>query len=922
MGLRPTSRSACEFRAGAVVTALLALLLCGGLCDIALGGPAEHWEYQFLSERTRRAFDLRFRVQAASGGVVRVLVTAPDTEDGFFIELSQEGIASGRIRSGDEERRSVASGVSLEELGGALLVMERRPHRWSLSADGRLVAAGDDPPEPEGRIGFAVQGGDARVYALRFQTVPEVFFTDSFMRTAEDPTSWSEVNGVWRLRSLRNPLLSANAFNYVAAGKPDATAVAGEWFWSDLDFRAACRPAAEGGVGIYVCYRGPEDYFLFRWNSRDSARPVQQFIRKKGKTERVLAEAEGGYAPNQWYTLRALLGSGWVQLGIDDATVFTVRDPDLSYGQIGLFAHGEKETLFDDVRVASRPATLVDFSEYRLGRWLASGGDWVQVAPAAWNPVEWSGGVVVNTPAEARLVWGRPSWENYAIRARVGPWGKGTLGLCFRYQDARNFYSVRWKKASAPVIELWRTENGHAELLGAAAGPADDRPHELGVASEGGRITVSADGHPLLSTSDDAFVRGRVGFYARQVESGRFSEVMYRFLPAARPLAKHRRVFSAEGSMAIWSGTQSDWVQRTRPREGKDPLKIWWHRSDFHGAVRMDLRMAGPPEPDGEVGLVLGRSGGDVSEDYGLRLRGGGDGPTLELISAGSVTAAKVLTWPAGPRTLGIRRDGNVVSACVGGRAVLSCRVSGEQSGGKLGWYAVGVPVRMADVDIYSENVITYDFKTAPTDWRVGSGTWEVASKWQCDPRWSFFSGRSRGAAVLWNKRPLHGDFTIEFYVGNKMDRARGNQYEYAKNMNITVCADGKDLTSGYSILFGGFDNTITCAYRKGERWAVPAASNMRLINQKGLHRKWYHITVSRKGDRLEMRIAEQSGAADEKVIVSKVDDAPLDGMRWALWTYDNGIMIGRVCVSAEYIGRCEPPDVARPATTQSIYPN
>ena len=74
-------------------------------------------------------------------------------------------------------------------------------------------------------------------------------------------------------------------------------------------------------------------------------------------------------------------------------------------------------------------------------------------------------------------------------------------------------------------------------------------------------------------------------------------------------------------------------------------------------------------------------------------------------------------------------------------------------------------------------------------DWRVGAGTWEVSNKWQCDPRWTFFSGRGDELAVLWNKRPLYGDFTIEYYVGNKMDKLRGGKYEYARDMDITICA-------------------------------------------------------------------------------------------------------------------------------------
>jgi len=543
---------------------LLTLTSCEERADAPVAGPQDPWQYQYLTERTVRAFDLRFRVTAESAGVVRMLFAVPEDDGGFFVELSSQGVASGRVRSGEELRRVARNGASLAEFGGAFFVFERRPHRWSISAGGKLLAAGDDPPGVGQRIGFGVKGGGARVYDLRFQPVSEVFFTDTFMRTAEDPTSWTELSGTWQLESLRNPLLSANAFNYVASGEPDATAVAGEWFWSDLDLNVACRPAVQGAVGIYLCYRGPDDYFLFRWNSRDSDKPVKQFVRKKAGIEKVLAESAGGYAPDQWYSLRAVVGSGWAQLGIDDTPAFTVRDPGLSYGKIGLFAHGSGKTVFDDVRVASRPAMLVDFSEYRLGRWLVSGGDWLQVAPAAWDRAAWPGGVIVGASSQASLLWGQPSWQNYAVSARVGPWKEGTLGLCFRYQDARNFYSARWKKASAPVIELWRTENGRDEMLAHVAVPDDERAHELAVSLRGAGGKRQVLGRALrLSPGSDAAGETPPGVLGREgIAHDYLGERFERLVPGD---ARAQGNGAGEGALAP---VRFSWRRRIGPSNG------------------------------------------------------------------------------------------------------------------------------------------------------------------------------------------------------------------------------------------------------------------------------------------------------------------------------------------------------------------
>ena len=145
------------------------------------------------------------------------------------------------------------------------------------------------------------------------------------------------------------------------------------------------------------------------------------------------------------------------------------------------------------------------------------------------------------------------------------------------------------------------------------------------------------------------------------------------------------------------------------------------------------------------------------------------------------------------------------------------------------------------------------------------------------------------------------------------MARERGNPrllYQYAQDLNLSFCADGEDLNAGYSFIFGGHNNTRTSLYRKGVEWDKTSRI---LINQKGLHRKWYHIKVTRKGRKLEMHV-------DGVPVFSKTDENPLKDGHFAVWTYNNGIMIGRVRVSAEEIGPRDSPDRVWGPATQSIY--
>jgi hypothetical protein len=944
---------------------------------------APAWRYDFLPDPVADSFDLRFRLRAVSGaeaGRFRMLFGDP-AAGAFILEVGPEGTRSGRLMGGREQGLMVQGADTLSDLNGSELVYEQRPHRWALCAEGRLIASGGAPPPSGVRIAFGAAGADIELPDLRVQPVTDIRFADSFMRTPEDPSLWTETRGAWRLNVQRNPLLSANAFQYVAVGtaptnedaelvemypaaevtpvpKADVSAeatpvanadlsaeassvanaesITGDWFWSDLHYEAAVRPGPRGAAGLVLCRRGPDDYILFRWTANDSPRPCRQVIRCVKGEETVLAESPGGYAPNRWYQLSAFIGTGWSEMLIDDTTVFRVRDPYLTYGRIGLVAEGPENTLFDDVRVENRRAVLADFGRLCGGEGLISGGEWLPVAAIAEDYEAWPGGVVARAAAPARLVWGDPLWRDYTLSARLDPLSGGTAGLCFRYQDEKNYGLARLHAGPSQRVDLVKVREGRPEILAEAplsvdknADPAN-RPIRIEVVADGSEISFLVDGRETLRAMDEELARGRVGLCVQSLDHGVFSDVICRFPEGERPATSDRQAFEAEETMQIWSGAMSDWnfadaagdsVPVGEDASPDETEGFWWHRSDFFGDVRMEMRLAEAPPPGGEVGLLLCAE--DQTAESGFKaglLRDAIDESDrtfiLTLISPGGEPRTAPLDWVDGPLTLVLARLGNGITLFANDRPILSARDDRESPGRRLGWFARDATITLDDVALYSNTIMDYAFNSAPTDWREASGAWEVTNKWTCDPRWSFFSGRARAKdAVLWNKRPLRGDFTIEFYVGNKMDPTRDEKgrYSYARDMDITVCADGNDLDTGYSFLFGGFGNTITCVYRGSERWTIPLEGRSGVIETAGLHRRWYHIAVSRRGNTFEMRV-------DDEPVLRREDPDPLPGGHWAIWTRDNGIMVARVRVCAEEIGPRDSPDLPRPAPARSIY--
>ena len=123
------------------------------------------------------------------------------------------------------------------------------------------------------------------------------------------------------------------------------------------------------------------------------------------------------------------------------------------------------------------------------------------------------------------------------------------------------------------------------------------------------------------------------------------------------------------------------------------------------------------------------------------------------------------------------------------------------------------------------------------------------------------------------------------------MDQERGKRYEYAADFNAVICADGQDIASGYSFLFGGWDDRGSQIVRgdkillENERIAIPRKS--------AIHRRWFHVKLRKRGSQLAFWV-------DGALVGSVRDEAPLDGRRFGLWTWDNGFMVAQVRVATD----------------------
>jgi len=421
--------------------------------------------------------------------------------------------------------------------------------------------------------------------------------------------------------------------------------------------------------------------------------------------------------------------------------------------------------------------------------------------------------------------------------------------------------------------------------------------YRLLVKATDSRLDCSIDGKPVLEVFSPPLGGGRIGLYAEKCALVSFDDVLCRHWESAEddlsPRLDAPRVmpqFEQEDTMQEWANPDYDW------RRGDD--NWWWHRGRFWGDASISVDL---PDPEGAAATAefcFHAEPGQPDSGYRLFTESASDGSRLsyrltrrgQLLGEGNV---KVESWPL---PLEVRRNGSLLLLDVGNERVLTARDPQPLTGTGIALRTTGKRIPTQQIYPTSTNCLDDTFAAAPVNWWQGNGRWEVTNRWQCDPRWSWMTGWQSCAPVLWSKIAIAGDFILEAYVSNKMEQQGGIAYTHPGDLNVTVCADGKDLGSGYSFIFAGWRNTGSGLFRRGEE-CVPRNTKAVLRNPSNLnfdfHRNWFLVRVERQGNRLRHWV-------EDELVSEFTDPDPIPSGHIALWTLgndqlNNGIVVARV---------------------------
>jgi hypothetical protein len=216
-----------------------------------------------------------------------------------------------------------------------------------------------------GNIGRYVATGEGTI-DINVNKLEPVFFTDDFMRTADDQNQWKVATGEWEMRSAWDDVVNSattmdkkeyaqNPFAWAGRAKDDKAAfcTTGLDTWEDYNFSTSICPGGDGAVGIAANIIG-QNYLLVKWlpaSAQNANTKKITLLNIAGTAQTELKSADFGYLPGQWYRMSIISNLSGVTVLIDGHEVLSSPPVYPTHGGVGLYCDGKAGAIFDDVSV-------------------------------------------------------------------------------------------------------------------------------------------------------------------------------------------------------------------------------------------------------------------------------------------------------------------------------------------------------------------------------------------------------------------------------------------------------------------------------------------------------------------------------------------------------------------------------------------
>jgi hypothetical protein len=769
-----------------------------------------------------------------------------------------------------------------------------------------------------------------------------------------DPETGFSLTNPWQLSLYPVPRTTTNGFWLLYTGTGPSWVVATPTLVPPhadrYSVEAAVKPEYCSEVGLIAAYQDARNFLRFRWRPRDHTAAARAILEAYIDGEpRILATASRGFAPEQWCRMRINLGWQRVQVVIDDLVLLESDNPGPAEGRVGLYADGsdtpwrpvidqmtatmysgtDEKTgqVINDAAEAMRSTSCIYFDDVRVSPWVAVddlfASGYTTAQTGTWQRQE--DGTV--TATAGRYVTAQEDASSYAFEAQLQLPAQGEAGLLFHLDEEDAGYAWLLTPSGQRLCPIRKGALG-TPLSQASTPIAPDTWVTLRVEARGSYVAMYCDGQRVMEHDDPARTGGRCGTLVRK-GLAHFRQV------AITPLASPYRPFQVHAGfdgdkwLAIWSSAEADWYPDQLPTTLRTPQGdlhtaigaaaplptdqsgLYWHK----GAHYHDLRITLPLTTDGLAGQqVLLTTNYQAHQGYRLELHPSPAGGLVKLYRQAAVVGEAAVPMTARTRLV-VERLGSYlrVSAhqldpeeCLGEPSLLRedrlvvYRDPHPLPAEQVGFVVTTPALPAARVTIDSDR-IREAFEASPVDWVTQSGIWAVMARYTCTPYWNWFGGFGAGTPTVWSKYRLEGDQVVEAYLGVKMLQvgADAEYYRRYRDLNLTICADGQHVNTGYTVIRHGRRDgrPTTMLLRNGQ--VVQTSTAAEHLLPMG-HRQWFPTRIEKRGGEIKVFL-------DNRLAMTYVDPEPLSGGYTAIWSVDNGIMIGRVNLSAARMTRGEP---------------
>jgi len=198
--------------------------------------------------------------------------------------------------------------------------------------------------------------------------------------------------------------------------------------------------------------------------------------------------------------------------------------------------------------------------------------------------------------------------------------------------------------------------------------------------------------------------------------------------------------------------------------------------------------------------------------------------------------------------------------------------------------------------ELYSKSMFHAMFEQAPSDWYWVDGQFGMNFRWACQPGWNFMGGKSAALAATFSKAAYYGEQEVECYFALSMVVPANQYYYLRRDFGLSFCTDGRNLDSGYTLVFGGWNNTKTALFKRGLELA--SVNTPQFLFPVGtdhgqVHKLWWNFDFAKRDKRVVVKL-------NGNVMFSVDDPDPIDGGQIGFWTVGNGFVVSRANIVAE----------------------